>query len=177
MSRFRGWSPLAGSLLDQARTLSREEFVRKHPDRYLLIPLVQPKDGTRVTTRLVRVDPKERARMDALPFDVVPVRKSAMNPASNLITIGRADTNDIVIGSSEVSKMHAFFMLDRTTNQVTLTDAGSTNGTKVDGRPLEPRVQAVPLEGGEALHIGTIKVTFHEAGTLWEFLRTFEPGR
>jgi hypothetical protein len=175
MGRFRGWSPLAGTLLDEARTLTREQFSKKHPDRTLLIPLVQgPKDPTRITTRVMKQDPKERARMDALPFDVVPVRKVGTNQANNLITIGRADTNDVVIPSSEVSKMHAFFMLDHASGLLTLTDAGSTNGTKVDGRPLQPRVQAEPLKGGEDLLIGTIKVTFHEPGTLWDFLRTFE---
>jgi pSer/pThr/pTyr-binding forkhead associated (FHA) protein len=177
MSRFQGWSPLAGSLLDDARSLSREEFARRHPDAVLVVPLVQSKDATRITTRVMRADPAERARRDALPFDFVPVKKSPTNLSNNLVTLGRTDTNDVVIASSEVSKLHALFMLDRASGLLTITDAGSTNGTKVNGRTLTPRTEAEPLRGGEELLLGTVKLVFHVPATLHDFLRSLEPGR
>lgn len=62
------------------------------------------------------------------------IEKSTRNPFSEMLTIGRATNNDIVIHDSEVSKFHAYFK--RSGDGLRLHDAGSTNGTKIDGRAI-----------------------------------------
>jgi hypothetical protein len=63
---------------------------------------------------------------------IVPVEKQ---PGGNLfgmmITIGRAANNDVVIPDRRVSKFHAYFRQEG--EAWVLTDAGSTNGTTVEG--------------------------------------------
>jgi len=55
------------------------------------------------------------------------------------LTIGRAPDNDIVLNAASVSRRHAKLDLDGLSS-ATLTDAGSTNGTYVNGELLrEPR--------------------------------------
>lgn len=54
-------------------------------------------------------------------------------------TIGRDPNNDIVIDHIEVSRKHA--IIEYKDDQVTVTDAGSLNGTMVDGKVIsEPTV-------------------------------------
>lgn len=53
-----------------------------------------------------------------------------------LVTIGRVETNDIVLDHHAVSKSHA--TLCEQDDGWTLTDTGSTNGTVLDRTPLGP---------------------------------------
>ncbi|MGH8888548.1 MAG: FtsK/SpoIIIE domain-containing protein, partial [Acidothermaceae bacterium] len=56
----------------------------------------------------------------------------AVHPlALGTTTIGRASTNDIVLDDDDVSRRHATLVV--TASGVTVADAGSTNGTSVDG--------------------------------------------
>lgn len=59
--------------------------------------------------------------------------------ASSLITLGRAPTNDIVLTDYRISRVQVFF--DQEGGSWRVGDAGSTNGTRVDSRP-------VPRDGG-----------------------------
>ena len=62
----------------------------------------------------------------------------------NLITIGRASTNDITIADYVISKSHA--MIHCTAGHFFIEDLGSTNGVKVDGIPINSgeKVQLTP---------------------------------
>ena len=57
------------------------------------------------------------------------------------VTVGRALENDLVLDSADVSRRHA--RLDFNGVSLTLTDLGSTNGTKVNGRVVRSRPVAV----------------------------------
>jgi hypothetical protein len=65
---------------------------------------------------------------------VYAVEKSTRNPFSDMVTIGRALNNDIIIGDVGISKFHGYVRI--TGNEVRFHDAGSTNGSRVDGRPV-----------------------------------------
>jgi class 3 adenylate cyclase len=52
------------------------------------------------------------------------------------LTLGRAETNDIVIQDVSASRKHAEIVYDSTTNTITLVDLGSTNGTYVNHQRL-----------------------------------------
>lgn len=64
---------------------------------------------------------------------VHPIAKSKRNPFGDMITVGRASNNDIILSDANVSKFHAYFRVDG--DVVKIHDTGSTNGTRVDGRP------------------------------------------
>lgn len=65
--------------------------------------------------------------------------------------IGRAPDNHLVIDHPSISTHHCEFVLGLET--LLIRDAGSTNGTFVDGE----RVQEAPLEPGQTLRFGEIE--------------------
>ncbi|MCI0342713.1 MAG: FHA domain-containing protein [Planctomycetales bacterium] len=69
------------------------------------------------------------------------------------ITVGRAGDSDILLNRSSVSKQHAFFTKDSETGSYWLTDAGSRNGTRVNGNPVGPG-QRVALSDGDRVNFG-----------------------
>ena len=71
-----------------------------------------------------------------------------------LITIGRLSECEVVLNDSGASRRHAQI---RTTGGVsTLTDLGSTNGTKVNGR----EVQSAALEDGDTITVGSTQIDY-----------------
>ena len=89
--------------------------------------------------------------------------------ASALVTLGRAPTNDIVLGDYRISRVQVFF--DQEGPSWRVGDAGSTNGTKLDGRP-------VPRDGGRAkitarqklLLAGAIELEFLDPEALYDLM-------
>ncbi len=67
--------------------------------------------------------------------------------------LGRADDNDIVLSGDLVSRRHAVFVLEP--DGVTVEDAGSRNGTRVNGAKISARVK---LDSGDTVHIGENKI-------------------
>ncbi len=76
----------------------------------------------------------------------------ALHPGT--VYIGRAPSNDIVLNFSTISKQH--LQLDVTTNNVTLTDLGSTNGTLRNGRAIPPHTPH-PWLPGDVIRIGDLQ--------------------
>lgn len=82
-----------------------------------------------------------------------PLRKrSGANAFTSMVTVGRAGNNDVVIQAEGVSKFHAYFM--RVRDEWTLVDAGSSLGTFVDERLIEPRSERVPMSSGVRIRLG-----------------------
>lgn len=67
------------------------------------------------------------------------VQKRSEGIFSSLIGIGRTRNNDIVLPMPGVSKYHAYIQLDEASGVYSIADAGSKNGTHVDGILLEAR--------------------------------------
>ncbi len=70
---------------------------------------------------------------------------------SDTILVGRAATNDICIGHSSVSKLHARIRVHG--NELLISDATSSNGTIVNGEKLDA-TQEVHLETGDLVRFG-----------------------
>jgi pSer/pThr/pTyr-binding forkhead associated (FHA) protein len=64
------------------------------------------------------------------------------------VSIGREDDNDIQLNDDRVSRFHAKLQMDG--GKIILTDLDSTNGTRVNGHPIQIRV----LQPGDILAIG-----------------------
>lgn len=69
-------------------------------------------------------------------------------------SIGRSEENDIVIQDPNISRMHA--QLSRSENGFVVEDLGSTNGTLLDGAPIDRE----RIEGGDELTFGGVTTRF-----------------
>jgi pSer/pThr/pTyr-binding forkhead associated (FHA) protein len=72
-----------------------------------------------------------------------------------VVNVGRADFNDIVLAEPSVSTTHA--KLQRREGLWVITDLGSTNGTFVEGEPVEGETDLAP---GTTIRFGDVAVLF-----------------
>lgn len=70
------------------------------------------------------------------------------------ITIGREEVNDVQLNDERVSRLHAKLQEDQGT--VIFTDLNSTNGSRVNGHPVQLRV----LRPGDHLQLGRCTLLF-----------------
>ncbi len=77
----------------------------------------------------------------------------------NSLSIGRGEQNDVVLDHPAVSRQHARIV--RRGEDLLIEDAGSTNGTFIDGERVAPD-QARILHAGDTLRVGPIKFVFSE---------------
>ncbi len=80
----------------------------------------------------------------------------AYDIADNRVVIGRAEAADVRIDHPEVSRRHA--VLFRSAGRAWIQDAGSANGTKVNGRPVP--ANAVLLRPGDDVSLGPATFSF-----------------
>lgn len=95
---------------------------------------------------------------DPLVF-LVEKRAGVQNPFTMGVTLGRVETNDIAIEDSSVSRFHAWLQYDDRTQQWSLCDADSKNGTFVDGEALGARQRKVINDGG-MIRLGNAHLRF-----------------
>ena len=72
------------------------------------------------------------------------------------LTIGRESNTDIVLDDPRVSRQHA--RLSYRQQQIWLTDLRSSNGTFVNGAPIQERA----LQPGDVLSFGGLEATFED---------------
>ena len=124
-----------------------------------------------------REDPAALWRLlEKHPHFAVPVRKRADSDALFMgrISIGRARNKDIVLRHSSISKFHAWFEADESEN-LHVCDAGSTNLTHLNGKPLEARARTA-VEPGDALRFGSIETVVCSPMTFWACLDLHKAG-
>ena len=73
-------------------------------------------------------------------------------------SVGRSEENDIVVADPNVSRRHA--RLVRSENGFVVEDLGSTNGTLLDGAPIERE----RIESGDELTFGGVNARFVRRG-------------
>jgi FHA domain len=98
---------------------------------------------------------------------VLPVRK-IQEAFPSMITVGRTNNNDVVIEDIQVSKFHAFFRVSP--ERLELADAGSRNGTFINGTRLETKGSAKPVRNGESVRFGRVELVLVDAGACWDRL-------
>lgn len=103
----------------------------------------------------------------ALHF-IVPLRKrtTVQSAFQRRISVGRATNQDISLRDPSISKSHAWFELDED-GGFHVADAGSTNGTKIDGIAIEARATH-PVDAGQVITFGSIEALLCDAQTLWQ---------
>ena len=77
------------------------------------------------------------------------------------IVIGRGEDADVRVDSKKLSRAHAkMILIDR---KLQIQDAGSANGTKVDGKPLSPH-KAVQINTKTPITMGGLDVELSKSG-------------
>jgi hypothetical protein len=155
------------------RKMSREDFAAAHPYPFLLLyrDVARAKEGWSFKTQTISVATTKLARLAAgeelqlspelAKYDVYPVVKALSNPWPERVSVGRARNNDIVLGDSSVSKLHAHFKREPG-DSLYLVDAGSRNGTRLNDRCLKED-DPVKLEIGDTITFGRTSMTFLDA--------------
>jgi hypothetical protein len=85
------------------------------------------------------------------------------------ITVGRDKESDIVLSSSTVSKLHAWFEIDENGTHW-VTDKGSRNGTRINGQRIGVE-RAAALEPGDSIDFGLVRSVFCPVTTFWRALQ------
>jgi FHA domain len=84
---------------------------------------------------------------------------AVVNPFPMGVTLGRVDSNDLVLDDASVSRFHAYLQLDERSQRWSLTDAESRNGTWVDGQRSEAGKRVAVRDGSE-LRLGEARLRF-----------------
>lgn len=153
------------------RHLTRAEFLERVTGPYLLAPAdIQSNPAgahwAGVTTTLKAVN-AVRKRTVSRDLGLFPLRKRPEgSPFADMMTIGRASNNDLVVAHPSVSWFHAYLRWQG--GQWMIDDAGSSNGTIVDGQEVPPER---PLASGSSINLGgAITLEFLEPERLYESL-------
>lgn len=146
------------SLASEVADLDEPAFVRKYPDAWLIW---ENRPGERSTlpqyTMAMGGDGggKPRSEFEPAAYRLLGAIKE--------LTIGR-NGEGILIKDSTVSDTH--LVLKQVPGGWTVADAGSKNGTKVDGQLLTPETP-LELKSGAQIQIGAVKLTFLTAAGLF----------
>lgn len=92
--------------------------------------------------------------MPRIQFTTPAGASGALELDAERMTLGRADDNQLIIADDSVSSHHGEVSFDG--NSWTLTDLGSTNGTKLGGS----RVDSLPLGHGTSFQLGNVECVF-----------------
>lgn len=76
------------------------------------------------------------ARLEGRTWFALPLFKRSGRGHANRLNVGRGNDNDVVLRNRSVSSKHAYFET-HDDGSLSLTDVGSTNGTRVNGKRLE----------------------------------------
>ena len=162
------------SLGPDARSLTPEAFAAKHGNGFLLFTAkrLDGPESTNSTTLMLDDDRDDEARAGrtaGLAVVVYPMR--SRDPSKGpIVTLGRESKQDVVIPDMSVSRFHAFAK-PGPDGALLLQDAGSTNGTTVNGQSVltTGAGPARRLAPGDNVRLGHIELTFTDARALREF--------
>lgn len=162
----------------KVKALERSDFVREHQHSFLLVSDSRDEDVSwSFKTQTVSTSKLNLARLSAqglsaslelAKYRVFPITKGQANPWRERISIGRARNNDIVLQDNSVSKLHAHIAITEE-RELHLTDAGSRNGTKVNGERIASS-DPVILKGDDRIAVGRLNLVVLDAADLYDFL-------
>jgi hypothetical protein len=175
---LRGSGVPIRELRDAARALSRAEFEERHGRAFLLLSAADL-STPRPTLTEVRLDaepavPVRAESTASLSLVVYALRRSGRS-AGHLITLGRAPENDVVVPDVSISRFHAFVKQDANGRWL-MQDAGSTNGTTINGDPVPRQGHGppAPLAPGDDVRLGQVELTFLDCDGLVSFAARLE---
>ena len=158
-------------LAKQARSVSRDEFVARHPHLYLVIAEHADKLPIGFETAVVSNFSGKMMKQVAagIDFELLEVSKAPGNPYPERISVGRARNCDVVMRDPSVSKLHAHFRL-REGGKLDLVDLESQNGTRVNGRALQANSPEW-VGAGDTIMFGAVSARLVDSDSLFELLQ------
>jgi hypothetical protein len=150
-----------------ARSLSPEEFEARFGSAFLLLASVQPRSQKDTYSTHLELlgdsDPSEHT--GSLSTLVYPLRS-----AVHIVTLGRGAENDVVVPDRSISRRHAFLKRGAHGGFLML-DAGSSNGTMINGRTVLTKGSGSPspVAAGDTVRLGRLEFTFVSAAGLQEY--------
>ena len=112
------------------------------------------------------------ARLGSSAHFALPLLKRRHADLSARISVGRAASNDVVLVEPSVSNSHAWFGSDPQ-GSLTIQDAGSKNGTIVNGRRIDP-TEVVWVQPMDQIKFGSLATFTCMPSVLRGVLRTLE---
>lgn len=161
-------------------TISREEFIR-----FMQRPVLAgsgihlgslaavPVGGGRELNRTVLFEPVEEgadgaSASESLQHAIYPLVKGEFAASAGMVfTIGRIDSNDLIIPDYAISKKHA--LIEIRGEEYLLKDCGSTNGTTLNAERLEGK--PVRLYDGALISFARYEFSFLHPETLYGTLK------
>jgi hypothetical protein len=156
---------------DELKRVGEVVFRRRHPAPVLIVTgraaeLVAGPEGSSREITLLSKPAAGHAQALALMHRVFPILKAPFSPRGPVL-VGRTSDNDVAIPEYSISKRHCFFEFQP--GEISLFDCGSTNGTLLNGRRLEPK-KATRLNGGEIITLGRYAFMFQSAPGFLEYV-------
>ena len=158
------------ALEDAARALPVQDFERRYGRGFLLVTATRVDGLKGETTTHLLLDDDPAGRTADLAHCAYPLCPQTDSPG-HLVTLGRESRHDVAIPDASVSRFHAFAKLSPEGGFL-LQDAGSTNGTSVNGVSVPGRGAGppTPLKPGDSVRIGQVDFTFTDAAGLRSFI-------
>ena len=170
----RGTGIPVDDLVDDACRLSRADFEEAYGNAFLMLGSIDEAAPAGPGTTMVQLPMPADPGAQGSSFDprVHPIRRTGRS-VGHLVSLGRTSNNDVVISDVSVSRFHAFLKQGVAEASWTIQDAGSKNGTIVNGRrvPLQGKGAPVALKSGDRVRVGQVELTFFEAELLIRLLR------
>jgi len=157
--------------------LSAQEFILRHGSGFLVHHGALGQSGAGLTQTLDTDSAKTVADRPGFMSERFVVYPLLGNPqegsGSKLLMVGRMATNEVVIDEATVSQVHALIRFEPS-GGFSLQDAGSRNGTFVNGRqvPKQGDGQPVALKAGSRVSLGGSNFTFLDGGTFYRFVNS-----
>ena len=147
--------------------LDARAFQERHGDAFLVHhgPIEAIQEGTAGPSKTLAMEGKQKTKGIFIPkgdFWVIPVcRRRKESTLTGFISVGRNEGNDVVVPDQSISLFHALFRKTKD-DLMLLRDAGSTNGTFVNDKPVPVQLQGDPVEvdSGVRVRFGSVKFTF-----------------
>lgn len=170
--------PSLPDLIALAAKLPLKEFVQRFPHHYLITEAIGSSAGS--ADRLFKTTEigTFKANQHRGVLGVAPViKREGVNPYTSMITLGRARNNDVPITDISVSKLHAWIRRGESggfaSGDFSITDAGSRNGTFVNGVAVSREPHPLPV--GARLRLGLVEFWFIDSSGLHQALKTAPP--
>lgn len=173
MARVRDWA-------GEVAARSPAAFAAAHPAPFLVQERSSPQTEDAVELQFSTVDAGAASvategllgSASLADLEALEVAKRDGSGFTGMINLGRAENCDLVLTAGSVSKFHAFFKQDPVSGLPQIVDGGSTNGTAVNGRRLEPHEpqdlhpRALVAFGADSVWRFHSPETFHELVSL-----------
>ncbi|MDP6506470.1 MAG: FHA domain-containing protein [Planctomycetota bacterium] len=156
--------------------LSEEEFLKEYNYPVMVQERATPSEGgeSNYSTIYMAKDLLDGKLADGIGQPdrgiVIEIMKRNTQLFEGMINVGRASNNDLVLDVPGISKFHAYFSREPKTDNYSLTDANSKNGTFVNRTPLRPYASSSLGDGDRICFAGQVEFRFYSPAKFYEML-------